>query len=277
MFGINDNLKRESRIRRIESVLDREKTFTSLGHLVTAMQRKELSNNPDLKKIAIGIDSSAFLKLASHKNSADIIDYLKTQHIAPLILPGQAIQEFWNNHLTAIQTLSFKFKSKLETFKKEILELSSEFDEFSNEIETLVNKFEKDHGFIYDQKSIHNITSMLTALEEKAFVPYVPRTRFEKIARNRKLTKTPPGFQDTGDGDFFIWVEFLYGLLEAKDKKNDFTHAVLLTFDKKKDWSRDKISHPVLSAEIQELIGVPIEFWDLDQFIKAFEPYSETI
>ena len=54
-----------------------------------------------------------------------------------------------------------------------------------------------------------------------------------------------------------------------------FTHAVLLTFDKKKDWSKGKVSHSILAAEIQTLVGVSIEFWDLDQFVKAFLPQPE--
>lgn len=272
MFGTKVRSLHESFISQLEDVLDRKIPFQSLDFLISAMDQKEPFEFPNRETVAIGIDASAFLKLATNKNSADIIDYLQTQHKGPIILPGQAIQEFWNNHLTAIQTLSSKLQNKLDTFKKDILDLSSDFGDFSEGMQDLVDNFKSEHGYIYDQKSVRSISSMLTALKEKACVPYVPRSRFQNIARSRKLTKTPPGFQDEGDGDFFIWVEFLYGLLKAKSEKVEFTHAILLTFDKKKDWSRGTIGHPILSAEMQLLIGVPVEFWDLDQFYKVFAP-----
>jgi len=268
MSGINEAHEDEELIKNIEDVLDRKISINSLDSLISAIE-----NNGTIpfenENIAIGIDSSAFLKLATNKNSADIIDYLKTQHNGPIILPGQSIQEFWNNNLTAIQTLSSKLQSKLDSFKRDVLDLSTDFGEFSKNIEDLVEAFKDEHAYIYDQKSIRNISIMLTALKDKAYVPYVPRSRFYNLARSRKLTKTPPGFHDDGDGDFFIWVEFLYGLMKAKKNNKTFTHAVLITHDKKKDWSRDRVAHPILSAEIQALVGVTLEFWDLDQLYKV--------
>lgn len=267
MFGTD-----ESSLQRIENVLDRREEINSLDCLIEAMEQKDQFELTNPERIAIGIDSSAFLKLATNKNSADIIDYLLTQHKGPIVLPGQTIQEFWNNKSGAIQTLSSKLQSKLDTFKKEILDLCEDFEDFSNQAQELLEGFKSEHGYIYDHKSIRSIATLLNAIKTKAYVPYVPRSRFYEIARSRKLTKTPPGFQDDGDGDFFIWVEFLFGLMKAQADGAQFDYAILLTYDKKKDWSRGVVAHPILAAELKVLVKANFQFWDLEQFYKIFAP-----
>src|SRR5687767_7769065 len=92
------------RAERIISVLDRQTACDTLGALVLAMTPS--AQAVSLADTAIGLDATAFLRLASHPKSADIIDYLSTRHVAPLILPGQAIQEFWNNQLQAVETVA---------------------------------------------------------------------------------------------------------------------------------------------------------------------------
>ena len=110
-------------------------------------------------------------------------------------------------------------------------------------------------------------------LNKKAILSYVPRTRFFEMANNRKRTKTPPGFKDSNDGDFFVWIEFLYGLLKAKDSGGKFNHAILLTDDTKKDWSYKNEAHPILAAEVQSLVGVPFDVWTTDQLCAEITQY----
>jgi hypothetical protein len=101
--------------------------------------------------------------------------------------------------------------------------------------------------------------------------------RFCDIALSRKRTKTPPGFKDEGDGDFYLWVEFLYGLLNARDAGQTFSHAVILTQDKKTDWSRDNIAHPILMAEVQKLVEVPFDVLTIDQFFSEISSRTTAI
>ncbi len=97
-------------------------------------------------------------------------------------------------------------------------------------------------------------------------MPYVPRTPFFQIARARNDTMTPPGFKDSGHGDFYLWADFLLGLLMAASNNERFTKAVLLTMDEKPDWSRGGLAHPILVAEVEALVGVPFEAWNLQRF-----------
>lgn len=116
MSGIESDLSSDTNLDQLEAVLDRRVSIDSLDALWLAVDRKP-KNNPQLETVAIGIDSSVFLRLASHKNSADIVDYLDSKHLGPLILPGQAVQEFWNNQLAAVDTVAAGVKKKVRSFE----------------------------------------------------------------------------------------------------------------------------------------------------------------
>lgn len=268
MFGIeSESAHEESILNRLTLILDRVTTINSLSFLtssVIARQKQPL----DLSKTAIGIDSSAFLRISRLAQSADVIDYLSSKHEAPIILPGQAVQEFWNNQLNAIDTQAATLKKKHEELKVITSKIDSSFVEFHSKMEALITDFESNHGYIYDESTKHITTQTLKALEEKAHVSYVPRLQFHKMAVARKRTKTPPGFKDDGDGDFFIWLDLLYGLMQAKQSGAEFDHVLFVTNDVKPDWSRNGIAHPILSAEIEAAVGCSLDVIKIDQFGK---------
>ena len=255
----------DTNLDKLEAVLDRQIPINSLSALLSSVDRKT-QKNIQLENVAIGIDSSVFLKLANHRKSEDIVDYLGSKHHGPLIVPGQAIQEYWNNQYAAIPSIASGIKKKFDDLKKESDKLGPNFPLYAAEMGGLLSRFSSEFGYVYDSTTIRSSLSLLTLLNDKAALSYVPRMRFHKMALNRKRTKTPPGFKDDGDGDFFIWVDFLYGLLRAKELSQQFNHAVILTDDKKPDWSRASIAHPILTAEVQELVGVPFDVWTIDQF-----------
>lgn len=89
------------------------------------------------------------------------------------------------------------------------------------------------------------------------------------LATHRKRTKTPPGFKDDGDGDFFIWVDLLTGLQLARASSRQFSRAVLVSGDRKLDWSRNGIAHPILVAEVRALLNVPFEIWPTQKLADA--------
>lgn len=106
---------------------------------------------------------------------------------------------------------------------------------------------------------------MLKILEQKASVPFVPRQRLQTIADVRSSSKTPPGFKDPGDGDFFIWADFLFGLRMAQHHGESFKHALLITNDEKTDWSRQGNAHPILVAEARRFLDVEFQTWNVDK------------
>ena len=250
-------------LQRLISVLDRQVACDSLNALVSAM--KSDASTASLADTAIGIDANVFLRLASHTNSADIIDYLGSRHQAPLILPGQAIQEFWNNQLQVVETVATTLRKQFDNFKSSLAKVDVDFGNYVEQIDGLLEQFSAEHGQIYDGTTVRITQSLLEVLTKKASVCYAPRAPFQDICVLRKRTKTPPGFRDDGDGDFYIWVDLLTGLLQAQLEGPNYQRAVLVSLDKKVDWSRAGVAHPILVAEVRALLEVPFEIWTIDR------------
>ncbi len=257
----------EKILETLSSVLDREIEINSLGSLtvsVTAKQKEKKS----LSETAIAIDSSAFLRISKINRSEDVIDYMLSQHQAPLILPGQVIQEFWNNQLNVIDTQAVSLRKKHEELKALTAKIDTGFEDFHSDMGRLLSEFEANHGYIYDESTKHSTMQALRALEQRAIVPYVPRLRFYQMAMVRKRTKTPPGFKDDGDGDFYVWLDLLYGLMKTKENGANFSHVIFVTNDVKPDWSRNGMPHPILAAEMEAAVGATLEVLKVDQFGK---------
>jgi PIN like domain len=211
------------------------------------------------------LDANVFLRLAGHPRSADIIDYLGSKHAAPLVLPGQAIQEFWNNQLQVVDTVAASLRKQFDSFKVALRKVANDFEEYIDQIEETLDRFNADHGHIYDEATIAKTLSLLETLTRKGVVSYAPRGLFREIGALRKMTKTPPGFRDEGDGDFFIWVDLLTGLLDAKVGGVKYDRVALVSLDKKIDWSRSGVAHPILVAEVRALLDVPFEIWNIEK------------
>jgi hypothetical protein len=267
MSGTDEEAKRSEILERLEELLDRKVPIDALDALRSALDYP-LQDQVELNRVALGIDSNVFMRLAANPKSADILDYLPL-HGAPIILPGQAIQEFWNNRLTAVQTVSSSVKKDFDQLTKSAIKVDAQFGDFQANVTSMLDNFESEFGYIYDENTTNNISKMLEILEDQAHCYFVPRNRFCKFAEVRKLTMTPPGYKDSGHGDFFIWTDFLFGLLTCVQnggEKSTFDKVVILTNEKKPDWSIRGTPHPILIAEIHALFGTSFDLWDLDTF-----------
>lgn len=271
MYGTKVAAAPVDALDRLEALLDRRLPIDPVNALRSALNYGH-HQQVELGKIAIGIDSSVFLRLATHPKSADILDYLPL-HSAPLILPGQAIQEFWNNRLSVVQTVSSSVKKNFDQLAKDARRVDAQFDEFEQHISGMLQDFESRFGYIYDENTRNSVAKMLDILKDQAYCYFVPRNRFQPIAQIRNRTMTPPGFKDNGDGDFFVWADFLLGLLmcTASEKSASFDKVVLLTIDQKPDWSTHGTPHPILTAEVHALFGAPFDLWTLEEFVSEVQ------
>lgn len=257
-----------SDIDRLERILDRSESLGSIRALRDALERRVVSRSEpiDISRTAFGLDTNIVLRMAkAESKTTDLRDYLETSHAGPLVLPGQVVQEFWNNTVAVIDTVSRSVKKKYDELAKELPK--TEFaEDLHQRFGELLSEFESRYGYLYDAKTVDKFTEFWEMLEAKALVSYVPRSRFERLVQIRNSTKTPPGFKDAGDGDFFVWADFLLGLLRARRAGADFDSVVLITEDTKPDWSSGSVAHPILVAEVEALLGVPFETWTLDKF-----------
>lgn len=266
----SESVDRAKREVKILEVLSREAQIEALDALIYAY--KPEPRPVDLSVTAIVLDSSAFLRLGPQP---DVIDYLNSKHRAPVILPGQAIQEFWNNNLNVADSIATGISKKFDELKKEIQKVDENFHDFATRFVALTDEFRDSFGYAYDGSTVRRTMSLFETLKEKAFISYVRRDRFADMAAQRKRTKTPPGFKDDSDGDFFIWVDMLDSLLSARSAGVAFQHVVLVSNDRKLDWSREGVAHPILSAEMNALLGVPFETWDVNKLVRRVAAASE--
>lgn len=137
--------------------------------------------------------------------------------------------------------------------------MDSEFGDYASRFDSLIDEFNAEFGYVFDENSTRRARLFLELLQEKAKVPFVSRSALFQTAQARKRTKTPPGFKDTTDGDFYVWADLLLGLAEMKEEGAVFQRVALVTMDKKIDWSRQGGPHPILSAEVGAICGADFE------------------
>ncbi|MGQ3039045.1 MAG: PIN-like domain-containing protein [Brevundimonas sp.] len=255
------------------SVLWRQTPVDAVSALIEAFTLPE--TRISLDETAIAIDSNVFLNLSGKKEYTDALDYLGGQHKCTLVLPGQSLQEFWNNHLNAVKTVTSSLKKKIDEFSDELSAVDDDFGETVPELKRLLGELNERRGHIYSAETSARTLNMIERLKSRAIVPYADRSQLVGLAAHRKITKTPPGFKDDGDGDFYIWADILTGLYTAKKTGSQFKQVALITDDKKEDWSRNGTAHPILAAEVMAILGVPFQTWSLKRF-RELVKYSRT-
>jgi hypothetical protein len=243
--------------------LDRRNDFTALVELRSALEPKEAVGS--IASTAIAFDANVVLRLGGHRKRADIIDYLSLRHEAPIIVPGQIIQEFWNNHSKVSDSIAVSIRKNFDNLRKEIGKIDPSFETYANEITDILDRFLGDHGYKLDPNAVEKTLDLFTIFKEKATVAFAPRILFQEIALQRKNSRTPPGFMDSGDGDFYVWLDTLTALDRARREGKAFDRVVLISLDKKVDWSREGVAHPILVAELRSLFGCSFEIWTPDK------------
>lgn len=256
-------------ISEMVSVISRRTHVNALESLIKALSAAD--ENLSLTDSAIGIDANVMLRIAGHERNDLIVDYLAGIHQQPLIIPGQVIQEFWNNQAEVVATVAKPLTQSFASLRANIERIDDNFGSYLEEMKNIMDSFESEHGHIYDAATVLKTSALLDILKEKSLVPFAPRDIFSEASKVRKSTKTPPGFKDSGDGDFYVWIDFLFGLRQSQMNGKSFSRAIFVTNDTKKDWSRAGVPHPLLSAEVKALLNVEFETWTLTKLVKGID------
>ena len=242
-------------------VLNRDEPVLALDSLIAALEPPE--KDWSVSGTVVALDTNVILRLQGHAKSEDIVDYLVSKHDAPIILPGQVLTEFWNN-LAAVNTIAKELKGDFTKFEKRVQGLDKRFRKFSKDLEKTLGDFQNEFGSVYGAEAVRKTGSLLQSIQGRAIVPFVSRVRFQQLAEHRRNTQTPPGFEDVRHGDFFVWSDFLLGLMIACSSGKTYERTVFVTNEKKKDWVRNDVAHPVLTAEAKAVSGLPFAIWSLD-------------
>lgn len=251
-------------LARVHRVLNRDVPIDSLAELSRCVSSSGFSSNVPEGSFAIGFDTNAIFRLGLGRRGPDAVDYLVKSHIGPVIVPGQTIQEVWNNSLAAVLPQAKVVQKKFLELEQEMLKVDIHLGQEGAAAREAINDLIALRGDWLDPSALITFETTLQSLLGAGHAPYVPREEFAPLARIRRDTKTPPGFEDThGFGDFFVWADFLLGVATQSET---FDHVVFVTNDTKKDWSRNGIPHPILVAEARAVAGVPFTLWTLPQF-----------
>lgn len=253
-------------VDQVCALLDRGTQISALPSLSSAL-KFDLPER-ELAETVIAFDANILLRMSKHKKCDDIVDYLRTPFSGQLILPGQVIQEFWNNQFLGVDSISSSLQKKFREISETIGDLDDQFGDYASRFQVLMDEFNEDYGYIFDENTARKTKLFVDLLIEKARVPFVKRSLIAASAEVRKRTKTPPGFKDGGDGDFFVWADLLLGLAELNKEGVPYRRVTLVTLDKKIDWSRGGIPHPILSAEIHAISGAEFETITLETLAK---------
>lgn len=251
---------------KVWNVLNRSTDVESLRELHRGLSERERPHLGINQTIAFGFDANAIFRLGLGAQGANSLDYLTNQHYGPVIIPGQAVQEVWNNFLAGVEPNAKAVSRKLGELENELATIGQELGVLGDGAKAAVQALIKSHGDWTDSQALVEFEGAVRALLSVGEVTYVPRDEFYRLAQVRKETKTPPGFRDesTNFGDFFIWADFLYGL--AKADLDGVDAVVMVTNDQKSDWSRNSVPHPILVSEARSISGKEFRLWTLKMF-----------
>ncbi|WP_146244057.1 PIN-like domain-containing protein [Curtobacterium sp. MCBD17_013] len=258
----------DARLAKLLSVLDRHEVLDSREALRAALDSKNrLEEYQPRGPFILGFDTNAAFRLGLNgTRGANAVDYLRVRHDGPVIIPGQVLQEIWNNSLEGLDPKAKRISAALENLRNEAAGIGQDLGETGEAVERAVAELSGVHGSWIDPSARETFERTLDALIAIGVVANVPRSELLAVARARHETKTPPGFRDPAGnhGDFFVWADFLFGAMEMKAAAVDA--VVFVTNDNKKDWSRNGVAHPVLAAEARAVIGKPFYLWSLEEF-----------
>lgn len=260
---------------RISEILKRavcrEDPVPLLGSLHAAIGSIETRDFASLGTSAVCLDTNLLFKALANPKRDEIIDYFRTRHSSPLIVSTQSMQEFWNNYHNVLDTISKGVENKVADLEKTLAALDGVFAEHREKMLAALAEFKHDNEHLFSKDLKKQVLAFVDMLREKGIEAEAPRHLFQDVAIRRKAAKTPPGFKDAGDGDFYVWLDFLYGLLLAKQDGRSFDKAILVTADRKIDWVKGNAAHPVLVAEAAAVAKVPLEIWSLSDLLRGIQ------
>lgn len=263
MFGT----RAEKDLRALEDLVARTRPLNAFNQLSDNLKAPKMS--AVLRSSHVCIDTCVLIHFAKHPKADTILDYFSSIHEGDLVVSAQSIQEYWNNHVFAIETVASGVSKKFTELEKEVKKVDPSWSNFSSEIDNLIARLKREYGHLHEPKLRAKLSSFADQLAKIATISEVPRSRFYAYAEQRKKLKTPPGFEDSGNGDFFIWLDFLYAIRQSKYETA--SHAILVTDDTKRDWSKGSVPHPVLAAEMELFTQLSFETWTLDKLSETIE------
>jgi len=229
---------------------------------------------------AIGFDTNGLKQLRRFDlmKRSSIFTYLQSKSV-PIILPVQAVQEYWNNHgiFTKDVQLESDTRKLLRQFEKASggQVASARYDA----IATLLNQLAEEAADSQNPHLLKESIDLWESLLANSTLAHMPRHEILSIGEMHFASGIAPGFADGSKGanrlgDFFVWADFLMGLQMIGLGPNDSSNSlvVFVTDDEKRDWITSGVPHPTLLGEIYHLTGRPLSILTMNELCRIVQP-----
>ncbi len=211
----------------------------------------------------VGLDTNV-LKMYRREplEAANLVELLRAKGVA-LIIPGQTVVEYWNNHKVFARDDWNQAINDLRKFNEKLSKLGALaiVQDRLDELQKLVDEVSRDLQESTSSDFLDKSTSVLETLLEYALQPMVSRAVFYRVALARIGSKTPPGFADASAkgnlslGDFYCWCDFMFGALHVSSSLSTQKDFLFVTDDEKPDWKTGGSGHPYLLQEFSQVTG----------------------
>jgi hypothetical protein len=199
-----------------------------------------------------------------------------------MVVPAQALQEYWNNHATITQNL--------QQLVKDTGKLADRFgstpggQEIQDRLAGMAHQVSSMAAELADAANpdvLHESVSFWEVLSENALVVGVPRHSAIPIGEARLQAAVAPGFEDAKKaanrlGDFLVWADFLFGLAKLSPLRSDDQPfcVVFVTDDRKPDWMSNGAPHPTLLNDVMRLTDGTLQILSVKELLSEVDQRS---
>lgn len=225
--------------------------------------------------VGVGVDTNILKMLRRDTAAAERILASIQDTGVSLMIPGQVVVEFWNNHHVFASDEWGKFSNDLNKLARRVSSDRALLDWKDSRIEEIDRLVQELSSELQETKSPEYLSRSQTLMEavlEAGRVTMVSRERFHSLANARLASKIPPGFADGAAktnalGDVLVWFDFL---LSATVRVGEDSAAegqfVWVTDDSKADWKTGGSSHPALVEEFLHVTGCELHILSYAEF-----------
>lgn len=226
-------------------------------------------HDQDTRLALVALDTNVLKRLRHHPLQAEsLVTRLKANGTL-LIVPSQALTEFWNNHNVFAKEEWSQVRTAFESFRKKAVaaDPTNSFSVELSELDSILENIYSGLNARADPQFMQKSQNLVKTILQDAEVPEVSRVAFIEIAEARLRSKTPPGFADGTKvhplGDFFVWADFLLGVMTVSSQLGEGV-CLFATQESKPDWKTGGSGHPFLLAEATRITGRSVIITDLE-------------
>ncbi|MGJ3232983.1 MAG: PIN-like domain-containing protein [Oceanicaulis sp.] len=144
----------------VKAVMERRVEVPVLGAFLESLD--EQSQVSPVEEALICFDTNVLLDWAG-SGSTNVTDYLSSVHKYPIVIPGQVLQEFWNNQFSAIQSTPREVKKKFDDFAQAIENIDGSLEWGREGVERALSHLSERYPYLLSGRAAKNVEALFRA------------------------------------------------------------------------------------------------------------------